>query len=80
MFACSELVTGVDDFGKVIFLQSNCERAYSRRERASEEFCPSCGQRLSVCQQNDNGKDKFNRLLSALLEQSGPSSGSYQSR
>lgn len=80
MFACSELVTGVDDFGKVIFLQSSCERAYNRRDIASEEICPSCARHLSVCRQNDNGKDKFDRLLSSLLEQSGPSSGSYRSR
>ncbi|MEM9223525.1 MAG: hypothetical protein AAGB11_14155 [Pseudomonadota bacterium] len=37
MFACSELITGYDDFGKIIFLQTQADQvAHERREAAAE--------------------------------------------
>jgi len=73
MFTCTELVTGFDDFGKVIFLQSRCDRG-----RGSDEGrkCAHCGglphkvdgRPRSALRTTDDGiQDILDELLEAPL-------------
>ncbi|MEM6848329.1 MAG: hypothetical protein AAF580_09680 [Pseudomonadota bacterium] len=41
MIACTELVTGYDDFGKIIFLQAEARDAEAE-DFDGDEVCPQC--------------------------------------
>lgn len=72
MFACTELVTGFDDFGKVIFLQSSCDRARSTGVPAKGSPCYNCHYRDGVSGQSSyrttEETSRFSDVLNAMLE------------
>lgn len=84
MLTCSELVTGYDDFGKIIFLQSQCRRRCTKNDQPNAEPCRGCHQRLtrfvSVSRIAEPEQDNFSdvsRLMSSLLENIHDRAGHY---
>lgn len=47
MFSCSELVTGYDDYGRIIFLQSQCRRMCTKHDQPKADLCSGCYHRLA---------------------------------
>lgn len=77
---CSELVTGYDDFGKVIFLQSNCIHARRAGDCAIEVTCAACAEDPAAGRQNDNRPGRFDAVVRSLLDFPPDGSGVYPPR
>jgi len=60
MFACTELVTGYDDYGKIIFLQSDC-----RQRKAANE--PTAGRCSCMAAAHADGTEASKRICPSCL-------------
>lgn len=69
MFVCTELVTGFDDFGKVIFLYSHCDRAAGGL--TGKALCRHCENHRRPVEEatnvNEDDGNSFEDVLQSLL-------------
>lgn len=69
MFSCSELVTGYDDYGRIIFLQSQCRRMCTKHDQPKADLCSGCYHRHVRFVATSNPQDSADDLAHGSVSQ-----------